>query len=233
MSISQAARLDSDLEDTATSLGVEPIRCLLLDDSRFDRRRVIHTADRAGLRMTVCEASLVAEARALLARSTFSLHIFDYRLPDGDGIRFAREVLSTPKHQAVPTIVLSGQGTESTSLSAIMAGCADYLTKETLSPASFHRSVIGALHKATLRADPDASAADQHAIRAVLSALCDARVDEVKDPLTRIAQSADLLRETGMNSSDLQNAIDALAQNCQSINAQLEEIERLAQDYRI
>ncbi|MEM7506264.1 MAG: response regulator [Pseudomonadota bacterium] len=231
MSTNQAASPQPDSDISAASLGVAPIRCLLLDDSRFDRRRVMHTANRAGLRMNVSEAATLAEARAHLAEQSFSLHIFDYRLPDGDGIGFAREVLSTPVHQSVPTIILSGQGKESTSLSAIMAGCADYLTKETLSPASFHASVIGALHKATLRTDPDAPAAHQEAIRSVLDALCEARIDDVKIPLSRVAHHADILRETGMTSSELQAAIDALAQNCQSISTQLEEIERLARGY--
>lgn len=219
--------------DTITdpAFSLRPISCLLLDDSRFDRRRVIHTAARAGLRMDVTEVSTLAEARDALLTASFSLHVFDFRLPDGDGIEFAREVLSNTRHNAVPTIILSGQGRETTSLTAFMAGCADYLTKETLSPTSFHSSVINALHKAALRAELNEAKSEKDAINAVLQAICDARINGVEDPISEISRQANLMQENGGISSELQTAIDTLSQNCHIIATQLTEIEKIAGHY--
>ncbi|MEM0922476.1 MAG: response regulator [Pseudomonadota bacterium] len=229
-----AAKTISDESDAdpLAKLGVRPISCLLLDDSRFDRRRVVHTANRAGLKIDVVECATVAEARKILAQQNFSLHIFDYRLPDGDGIAFAKEVLADAKHKMVPTIILSGKGHENTSISAIMAGCADYLTKDLLSPGTFHHSVINALHKAALRAERDEEDQDKDAIRAVLDALCDAHLDVMATPLADLRDRAEALKASGDASSDLQKAIDTLTGKYERINGQLSQIEDIAKRYR-
>ena len=233
MTANSARAIQGDeLKDEVQPLDVRPIRCLLLDDSRFDRRRVMHTAARAGLKMDVTEVSTVAEARKVLTDQAFSLHIFDFMLPDGDGIAFAREALANPSHKTVPTIILSGKGEENTSISAIIAGCADYLTKDALSPETFHHSVIGALHKATLRAENAASDQDKDAIRTVLDALCESHLEVAKGPVEDLAARAEALRKNGATSSELQKAIDHLAENCETISGYLEEIEAMAKSYR-
>ncbi|MEL6478525.1 MAG: response regulator [Pseudomonadota bacterium] len=230
----QAAKAFNDdaQADPIAKLGMRPIRCLILDDSRFDRRRVIHTANRAGLKMDVVEAATVVEARTILEKQEFSLHVFDYLLTDGDGIAFAREVLADPKHKAVPTILLSGKGRETTSIDAIMAGCADYLTKDLLSPGTFHHSVINALHKAALRAEKGDSDQENMAIREVLDALCDAHLDVMATPLADMRDRAEALKAQGLASSDLQRAIDELSGNYEQISGKLTEIEEIAKRYR-
>lgn len=229
---SNSARQWSVSDDGADpQLLLRPIRCLLLDDSHFDRRRVMHTASRAGLKLDVVEVGTISEAREAVKQRIFDLHVFDFRLPDGDGIEFAREVLSSAEKKAVPTVILSGQGRETTSVTAFMAGCADYLTKETLNPETFHRSIINALHKAALRAEQDEPHVEKTAINAVLKAVYDARLNGVADPISEIARQASELQENGGVSNELQIAIDMLSQSCHSISTRLAEIEEIAESY--
>ncbi|MEM6905658.1 MAG: response regulator, partial [Pseudomonadota bacterium] len=119
MSLPQMRHAPSPDGGPIHAAGLRPVRCLLMDDSQFDRRRVMHTAQRAGLRMDVVEAATIAEARDLLTSNDFALCVFDYYLPDGDGIRFAEEVLHNPDRRPVPTIILSGRGTQETPRTAL------------------------------------------------------------------------------------------------------------------
>ena len=78
--------VESSADATALTPSMRTVRALIVEDNGFDRRRITHAAREAGLSLDFAEAANCAEARRLLETQTFGLCIFDYRLPDGDGV---------------------------------------------------------------------------------------------------------------------------------------------------
>lgn len=220
-----------DPTDETVRTPIKPVKCLIMDDSRFDRRRVVHTVNRSGLKMDVTDVTSIREARDTLAQQKFDLHVFDLNLPDGNGIEFAAEVLSASRHRKVPTIILTGENLENGSANALLAGCADYLTKDTLTPESFRISVINALHKATVEAAKDDDAVDNSAIKTLTQALLNARRTGDAEGLEALARRAFGTADGDALPSALQQAIDELTRNCHDISGKLSEIEQIAGEY--
>lgn len=95
-----ATRIDavpgaSDPAGAALNTAKKAVRTLIVEDNGFDRRRITHAASEAGLNLDFAEAANCAQARKLMQTESFGLCIFDYRLPDGDGVALARERAQT------------------------------------------------------------------------------------------------------------------------------------------
>lgn len=61
------------------------IRTLLLDDSRFDRKRIRRMGEGLGLNLTFHEAGSVKAMRDLLDQQGFDLFLIDYMMPEANG----------------------------------------------------------------------------------------------------------------------------------------------------
>lgn len=121
----------------------QPLRCLLVEDSRFDRSLVHYSAERGGVEIEFVDAPTLAQARRRLESEEFGLIILDHRLPDGDGLELTAQAL----HRGVPTIMLSGADAEDISRASEEAGCVAFIAKEDLSPDGLAEAVRGALQR--------------------------------------------------------------------------------------
>jgi DNA-binding response OmpR family regulator len=77
--------------------------------------------------ITVDHAPNVAAARELLAHGDYTAVVLDLEMPDGSGLDVLR--LLRASHHAVPVLVLSGAGSETTIIRLLEAGADDYLVK--------------------------------------------------------------------------------------------------------
>lgn len=73
-------------------------------------------------------APTLADARRKMASRKFQLFVFDFRLPDGDGIELLREVRSSGAD--TPTIFVTTASSAKLAVEAMKLGADDYLVKE-------------------------------------------------------------------------------------------------------
>lgn len=180
------------------------VRALIVEDNGFDRRRITHAARDAGLNLDFTEASTCAQARELMEAESFGLCIFDYQLPDGDGVALTRERAGTQLNAQVPVIIIAGHGEAAVAVEAMHAGCADYLLKDTLTAEALKRSVINALEKSRLTQERDNAEAANDVLKTVLARFSKDCVTELRPTVTRMLR---LIRHLKTESRDPHHAL--------------------------
>ncbi|MEN4010646.1 MAG: PAS domain S-box protein [Bellilinea sp.] len=82
-----------------------------------------------------CEAIHISHPDDLwqiLEEKTFDAFFLDYKLPGTNGIEILEQLASRPQHRLMPTIMMTGEGNETTAARAIQIGALDYLVKSDL-----------------------------------------------------------------------------------------------------
>jgi two-component system KDP operon response regulator KdpE len=105
--------------------GVPPQRVLVVDDEPAIRRFL--RASLTGQGYQVSEADSGPRALEQIAKGNFDAIVLDLGLPGMDGMDVIRDVRTTGS--AVPIIVLSVRGDETSKVKALDLGADDYLTK--------------------------------------------------------------------------------------------------------
>lgn len=103
----------------------EQIDVLLVEDEHDFRETCARWMQRKGHRVTT--ASSGAEALGLCERQHFDVAVFDMNMPGMSGIELLQRVQQSGVHMEV--IILTGQGTIESAVSAMKMGACDYLTK--------------------------------------------------------------------------------------------------------
>ena len=182
-----ASRTDVTPGKSAPSVAaLEAVRTLIVEDNGFDRRRITHAARDAGLNLDFTEASTCTQARELMETESFRLCIFDYQLPDGDGVALTRERAQIQLNAQVPVIIIASHGEAEVVVEAMHAGCADYLLKNTLTAEALKRSVINALEKSRLTQERDNAEAANDVLKTVLEQFSKDCVTELRPTVTRM-----------------------------------------------
>ncbi|WP_157982170.1 response regulator [Oceanicella sp. SM1341] len=126
-------QLSSSADMLGVAIAERQLSCLLVDDSRFDRRRVRYVAERSGVDVRFLEATTIAEARDALDSQPIDFILLDNFLPDGQGLGLALDL----SERAIPVIMLSGQDENGLADAAIWAGMDEFVQKDRLSPELF------------------------------------------------------------------------------------------------
>jgi two-component system response regulator PilR (NtrC family) len=100
-------------------------RILIVDDEADLRELLDITFLKMGLDSD--SAANLAEARTLLAKTTYAMVLTDMRLPDGLGIELVREVAAA--YRNTPIAVITAFGSADNAVAALKAGAFDYLSK--------------------------------------------------------------------------------------------------------
>ena len=111
--------------DTNSETSVESIKLLLVDDEDDARRSCEKWMRRKGHQ--VVEASSAAEALTILERETFDVGVFDINMPGMSGLELLQRVQQD--NIDIEVIMLTGQGTIETAVSAMKMGACDFLSK--------------------------------------------------------------------------------------------------------
>lgn len=127
------------------------VRCLLLDDSNFDRARIRRLSQKTNLSIHLDEVDSIAQLDLALARENYDLIIIDYRLPVGDGMVALDHVLRNAQNCDAGKIMITGDGARQTAVRAMRAGCHDFLAKEEMSVEALREAMINALATAHRR----------------------------------------------------------------------------------
>lgn len=130
------------------------LNALVLDDSQFDRKNILRLCRKAKLPITVEEISSISQLDAALERTEFDVIMIDYSLPQGDGLQALAKVRNHPAQADCATIMVTGFDQTDLAVTAMKAGCDDYIAKDSLSPERIKASVLMALAgRATTCAD--------------------------------------------------------------------------------
>ena len=113
---------------------------MVVDDSPTIRRMVIASLRNLG-RVNFDEASSGLEAIEHLALSPVSLMILDLNMPDMHGLEVISFVRRHELYRAIPILVLTTRGDETSQSDAFAAGASAYLTKPFLPDALAARAL--------------------------------------------------------------------------------------------
>jgi len=83
------------------------LRCLLVDDQMFDRKFMRRAVEKSGVGAECAEAANIAKAREHMARHKADLILLDQRLPDGQGVDWARELQGDPRFARTPVVIVT------------------------------------------------------------------------------------------------------------------------------
>lgn len=97
---------------------------LIVEDEIHQRGALVALVEREGFRSL--EAATLEEARKALSQSAIDAVIVDLTLPDGDGL----DLIGDPHAVGNPEyVVVTGDASAQTAVSALQRGALDYLTK--------------------------------------------------------------------------------------------------------
>jgi DNA-binding response OmpR family regulator len=100
---------------------------LIVDDSQTVRMNLVELLGSADLATTTC--GTLAEARAALARTHFSLVMLDVLLPDGDGVELLREIRAMPGARDTAVMLLSTEAEIRDRVRGLTTGADEYVGK--------------------------------------------------------------------------------------------------------
>ena len=170
--MNKAARLiddaepEFDLQDADVSgaglsaVKSPPIKCILMDDNAIDRQQIRRIAKKSRHDINLVETASIHETRERLAHQQADILIADYRVPDGNGIHFAADVLRGGD-SAPQVIVVTGDTDRNSTIEAIRAGAADYLPKSDITLELFDTAIENAMRARGRVTAPDEMLRDQ------------------------------------------------------------------------
>ncbi len=141
----------------AAQAGMQPLRCLVVDDERFARVTLRGLLE--GLGHTVHEASDGAAALAASAAVRPDMVFLDLGLPDMDGERVLEQLVAV--RPDIVVIVVSGKKELSAPISAFRKGACDYIPKNALTAESLRLAIRHCLERCALEYSL-AAAKDRH-----------------------------------------------------------------------
>lgn len=135
--------------------GNRPLRCLMMDDSSFDRRLIRATARGCARQIEFIETSAIAGTLDRIANERPDICIFDLKLPDGDGLDLVRELGRDPVLASIPVIAIGHAEDKTVAAAAMEAGAAGFLAKRRLTPAMLEAAIARALPRAETSPAPE------------------------------------------------------------------------------
>ena len=99
------------------------------------------------------EIKLVSSADKALKRINqggIDVVVTDLKMPGMDGIELLAKLMSKPKSEQIPVIMLTGKGDEEVAVETMHLGAADYLVKESITCESLQRAILNAIEKLRL-----------------------------------------------------------------------------------
>ncbi len=101
---------------------------LLVEDNSSHAELIADELEMALPGWTLDQAPTLADARRRMASRAYDLFVFDFRLPDGDGIELLREVRAS--NVITPTIFVTTASSAKLAVDAMKLGADDYIVKE-------------------------------------------------------------------------------------------------------
>lgn len=134
-------------DETGDEQNERPIRALLLDDSAFDRRRILRCSEKSRLPVEYTEVPSIRDMSRAMEHEAFDLFLVDYQLPEGNGLNAVEMIQGSERHQDAAVIMVTGQQQQQVAISAMRQGCHDLIAKDEMSPAILRERMTLALER--------------------------------------------------------------------------------------
>lgn len=203
------------------------ISVLILDDDRVDRHRLARLCSTLPNPTRITNAQMSRECMTLLDEQCFELLLVDYHLPDGTGLDLLRHIRMSPQNLNAAIIMITGQANAQIEQTAREAGCADYLTKDELTPQTFRRAVSNALQKSVLSTQVVAQTFRRNEVEKVLEHFAGQCARDIKPMLSRMMRQLRNLRAADPGrTADTPSRYDAIEDSCDTLWNFLVALER-------
>lgn len=121
----------------------QPLRALILDDSKVDRMRIIRMSQKAELNISFDEADGLRDFEAALGEGAYDLCLIDYRLSEGDGLIALEMLARHPLQKEARAMMIAGDSQIQVAIDAMKSGCTDFLLKDHLTEDRLSRAIGG------------------------------------------------------------------------------------------
>ncbi len=118
-----------------------PIRALLLDDNRFDQRRIERMARESSLMITIDVAATLSDLVSLIDIHDYDIAFLDYRLPIGSGQDALNCLRAHHSNADCATIMVAGDEQLDNSAQIMRDACDSFISKDQLSPDLLRTSI--------------------------------------------------------------------------------------------
>lgn len=204
------------------------VSALVIDDSRFDRRRLERLCEECELDITLRQAATKEEFGTRLDGEKFDVIYVDLNLPEGSGLDLIPIVRAHRVNCDASIIMIAGDNQSDVALNAIRSGCSDYIDKDTLSVASLSRATINAVQKLYLQRSETTAREDSQTVNSILLDFAEECRAEMRPMLTRMLRQIRRLKTTSVSPEDYADSITGLEQTCVRMDEFLGDLSSVA-----
>ena len=204
------------------------MRVLILEDSAIDQELIRRAASKSNLELNFEFAETLTRFAEVIRSKTFDLAILDFQLPDGTGLEALRLISKPGLNDQCATIMIASEANISVAITALKAGCSDFIIKEDLTPATIRRAVLNAMQKTVLRQKVTQASKKLATLRGALrehaelsSSIMRPMLDKT---LSQVSAVDFVLRQSGQPASEMR--LGMIAENCRLISRLCESIEQ-------
>lgn len=218
--------------ETVRRLGV--VSALIVDDNAFDRRRLRRIADQCSVDFFLREADDPQSFERALNADKFDVMFIDLDLTGSiTGLDLVPFVRAHQKNSDAALIMIAGADHSDAALSALRAGFADYIDKDSLSPASLERASVNAVQKQRLARVADQASAQTQTIEAVLTDFATVCRKEMRPILSRMLRQVRQVRSELSAAGITSQNIAGLENTCARMDEFFQDFSGLANDGRL
>lgn len=126
---------------------------LIVDDNPGDRELFCQLirGHNSAPDFEIVEADSCEAALDLLASTQPTCCLVDYQLPEDNGLDFLKSIRRLEHGDAIPVIIMTGEGDETIAVEMMRNGAQDYLVKNDVTATSLLRSIASAIHTCELQ----------------------------------------------------------------------------------
>lgn len=219
--------LNSDLENKSHH-HPQNLRVLILDDSEFDRKRLTRLIDKGGSALDVITCADLSEFSEKLSQSSIDICLIDHQLRGSTGLEAVKAVKECTDFSDLPVVMISGREDTRTIVQSMNAGCVDFLSKQSITPESLHKTIFDAISNSF----PSKAVSDdvRRSTGNVLSGISTACLEELKPRLSRMYRQIAFIRAChNRQLVPSPEALDEIEEQCLTIWRFFDEIESYSQ----
>lgn len=206
-------------------------RILVVDDSPEDRVLYNRMFRKSGLMLDVVETECVAEGLALSRQYPFDCVLVDYNLPDASGVDFIEAFKRESIDPETAIVMITGQGSEETAVTAMKMGALDYVSKDSVPDGFFVQTLLNAIERSQLKRQVAQYQKDLEDSNRALSEFTHTVSHDLKAPLRRISSFCQFLKDEAGNdlSPDARDYVERICHNADRLQRFISDLLIYAQ----